>query len=442
MPINVAASSLNADVENYIQDKVLPLVQRQLVAYALGDKLTLPKGRGTTYTASRYDRINLPYAPLSEGIPPAGQSFAVVQVSAVAQQWGDLINVTDVAGITIKHPAFNTAINLIKKQAVELLERNTFNTLLAGSQINTVNSRGSRAGLAAGDVINLNEINRAVGMLHTIGAPKYDGQTEDDTKLTAGKAASPVNAHYVGILHPFVEQDLRSNPTVMTAWSYSDKERIYNDEIGSLSSVRFTRSNMVPFFTGVAAVSATAGTAGSLATGSYYVQVTGSVNANGYEQRVHQVSGAAAVTGPNGSLSVTLPSTPGFTYSVYVGTTTSPTNLGVSPAGPTSGSLVGQATQLLPGATVVITAVGAARTPPAAPATGVTVYPTFIIGKNAYGQITLDSMEMSYLSKPDKSDPLNQTRTVGWKIFWGTILLNQNFFMRVESTSAGSLVFA
>lgn len=442
MPTINSASSFSSDIENYIRDKTLPLVQRQLVAYQFGDALTLPKNRGTTYTASRYDRINLPFAPLSEGVPPVGQSMTVAQVSATAQQWGDTVTVTDVADMTIKHPLFQTAIQLIAMQMSETMERNTFNNLMAGTQINYVNSRGARASLVAGDVLNPTEINRATGALFTIGAPQFNGQMEEDAKVTAGKPNSAGKAgHYVGIMHPLVEQDMRTNPTVVTAWSYSDIDKLYNNELGQWGSLRFTRSNMVPSFTGVALVTGTPGTAGSLATNTYYIQVTGSIAQNGYEQRIHQVSGGLAVTGPNGSISVTLPSVAGYVYNIYIGTTTSPTNLAATASGPTTGPLAGQAVQLTGGATVILTAVGTARTPPAAPATGVTVYPTFIIGKNAYGQVKLDDAKFSYLKTADKSDPLNQLRVCGWKVFYGTILLNQQFFMRIESTSAYSPTF-
>ena len=433
-------ATFNSDVENYIQDKTLPLTQRQLVAYQFGDQLRLPKGRGLTYTASRYDRVNLPFAPLSEGVPPVGESLNLTQVSATAQQWGDTITITDVADITIKHPLFQKAIELISIQMAETMERNTFLNLLAGTQINYVNTRGARASLVAGDVLNPHELNRAAAALYTIGAPQFMGQMEESAKIAADKpnksSSNPRgHSHYVALIHPLPEQDLRENQTIVTAWSYSDLNRLYNNELGEWAGIRFCRTNMIPFFVGVAAVSGTAGTSGSLATGTYYVQVTGSVAQNGYEQRIYQVSGGVSVTGPNGSISVTVPTLAGFTFNVYVGTTTSPVNLGTSPSGPTSGSLAGQAVGIASGSTVTITGIGASRTPPAAPATGVTVFPTFIFGKNAYGQVMLDDPKFTYLKTADKSDPLNQLRSVGWKVFYGTLIQNQNFFMRIESSS-------
>lgn len=441
------ASQFSSDIENFIADKTLPLARKQLVAYQFGDPLTLPKGRGTTYTATRYNRIPLPYSPLSEGVPPIGETMTISQVSAIAQQWGDKVTITDVAELTIKHPLVVKAQELIGLQIGETLDRNTFNALMAGTQVNYVNSRGSRASLVAGDVLNPHEINRAVGALVTLGTPRYMGDERTDTKLSA-EAGSPraganprTTPHYVSMNHPLVTQDLRENATVVTAWSYSDINKLYNAEVGEWGGVRFCQSNMVPSFTGYAAVQGTAGTAGALATDDYYIIVTGQDTQNQYESYIAQVSSGISVTGPLGSVSVTVPSTAGFTYNVYIGTTTSPANLGVSVSGPVVGPLAGQATQIAPGSTVVITAIGTAQTPPAPAATGVTVYPTFIIGRGAYGQVSLDEVKISMLMQADKSDPLNQLRVVGWKVFYGTLIENQQFFMRIESTSAFSATF-
>jgi hypothetical protein len=144
------------------------------------------------------------------------------------------------------------------------------------------------------------------------------------------------------------------------------------------------------------------------------------------------VSASISVTGPNGSISVVLPNITGFTFNVYVGTTSSPTNLGLCASGPTQGPMVGQATQLTANQTVVITGTGTAQTPPAAPATGLTVYPTFVFGRGAYGQVVSTTSKFSYLKDADKSDPLNQLRVIGWKAFYGTLIENQQFMARIE----------
>lgn len=451
MALTNPSSNFSADISNYIQKKVQPLVQRQLVAYQFGDQLRLPKNRGTTYTASRYDRIPLPFAPLSEGVPPAGQALTLAQVQATAQQWGDTVTIPDVGDMTIEHPLFAVAINLSAMQQSETVERNTFNTLMAGTQINYVNSRGSRAALIAGDVMNPHEINRMVGALRTIGAPEYLGQMEEDAKIMPGKPSKASqnpsgHSHYVALMHPLVEQDMRENSQVVTAWSYSDINRLYNNELGEWGGVRFCRTNMIPSITGAATVSASAVTSGgALADATYYVKLTEVNPITQYETVVHQVSSGVVLSGGSGAGSITL-TTPAATvagnlFNVYVSTATTTLNLGRSVSGPTTGPLAGQAVQIPAATAVVLTAVGTAQTPPAAPATGVTVFPTFIIGRNAYGIVMLDDVKFTYLKTADKLDPLNQLRIVGWKLMYGTIILNQNFFGRIESTSAFTATF-
>jgi N4-gp56 family major capsid protein len=443
------SSSFQADIESYIADKTLPLVRRQLVVYQFGDPLTLPKGRGLTYTATRYNRVPLPYAPLSEGVPPIGELMTIGQVTATALQWGDKITITDVAEMTIKHPLFKKAIELMGLQVAETLERNTFVNLMGGAQINYVNSRGARSSLVAGDVLNIHELNRAYAMLLTLGAPRFDGDEMTDTKLQADAGGARASndprrmPHYVSVMHPFVAGDLRENQPIQYAWSQSDINRLYNYELGEWSGIRFCLSNLVPTFTGNAQINPTAGSAGSLATTNYFIIVTASDTQNQYESQIYLVSNSTAVTGPNGSLSVALPTLAGYTFNVYVGTTNAPANLGLCALGPTVGPLQGQATQLAGGQTVVITGIGVSQIPPApAPtAAGTTVYPTFIFGRGAYGQVMLDDVKFTYLKEADKSDPLNQLRVVGWKAFYGTIFLNQQFMMRIESTSAFNATF-
>jgi len=451
MATNVS-SQFAADRLNYIQKKTLRLTQKQIVAYQFANKAKLPEGYGNTYTATRFERVPLPYAPLSEGVPPIGETMTITQVSAVAQQWGDKITVTDVAELTIYHKPFQQAIKLTAYQIAETEERNTYLALMGGTQVNYVNSRGSRGALQAGDVLDPHTVNRTVTALKGIGAPMWMGPSETDVKLDAG-AGQPnagkdprTRPHYVSIAHPNVTGDFSENSTVVTAWSYSDINKLYNSEVGEWRGLRFCESNMVPTWTGLTQSAGTAGTAGSLAGSptNYYIVITGTDTQNQFESQIYSISAAIAVTGPTGSISVTTPNVAGYTYSIYVGTSsTLPTNLGLSTSGPTSGPLAGVATQLPANTAVVITALGPAQSPPAYPGntSGLTVYPTFVFGEDAYTMVDLDSLKMTYLETADKSDPLNQLRIVGWKRYWGTLLENVKFMARIESTSAFSETF-
>lgn len=446
MTLNTSAQ-YQADIVRYLDDKVLRLAQRHLVLRQFATKLKIPAGEGQSYTATRFERLPLPYAPLSEGVPPIGETPTITQVAGIAIQWGDLVKVSDVANLTIKHPVFQQAIRLLGYQVPETYERNLAVQLTSGTQVNFVNSRGARANIVAGDVLDPATVNRTFSDLDTLGAPMMLGPQETDVRKdiedgprrAGGKPLT--SEHYVAVAHPLVLNDFRQNATVVNAWSYSDINKLYINEVGYWAGIHFTKSNMLPSWTGIAAVSGTAGTSGSLATGSFYVQITGSDAQKQYESQIYQVSAAIAVTGPTGSISVNLPATAGYTYAVYVGTSASPTNLGLSASGPTSGPYAGQAVQLAAGSSVVITGIGLAQIPPAAPATGVTVFPTFIFGEDAFSCLELEGLQWTRLMDADKSDPLNQSRVVGWKGWDGAVINNNQFMCRIESSASNTGAF-
>jgi N4-gp56 family major capsid protein len=441
--INVA-NQFSGDYVPYLDKKILPIALKELVVYQFAEKKTLPKGQGNTWLATRYQRLPLPFAPLSEAVPPAGETLTISQVQCVAQQWGDTVTVSDVAKITIMHDPFQQAIRLIAIQQKETYERNVFNMLMGIAQVNYVNSRGSRAALVAGDVIDTTTVLRTYGALATLGALKFGGPTEPNPQKSArGNSGGTTSPHFCAVCHTLAVADWSQNQTVILARAYSQVTRLYNYEIGEWGGIRFTESNMVPFWTGFALVTGTPSTTGGTlaASTTYNIIVTGQDTQNQFESYVAQVSGNLTTTGTTGSISVTLPSTAGYTYSVYIGTSATPTNLGVCASGPTVGPLAGMATQLAAGATVVITGVGVTQVPPAAPATGVTVYRTFVFGQQAFAVVTLENVEHFMLTKADKSDPLNQKAVVGWKGYNGGLILNQLFLAAIEHVSAYSATF-
>jgi N4-gp56 family major capsid protein len=437
------------DIELLIAKKTLRIAQRKIVISQFGEKLTIPKNQGVIYTATRYERLPLPFAPLSEGVAAAGQAVTIAQVNATAQQWGDLVRVTDVADMTIAHPLFKKATDLLAIQQVETIERNAFATLMTGSQVNYANGRANRAALVATDVLTPLEYAKILGSLTTFGAPMFDGSEGTDIFETAGATHKPKNpssmAHYIAVMHNLVEQDMRQNSTIATAWAYSDVDRLYNSDLGYWGGMRSCTSNMVPYWTGVATVGAGApsATGGSLANGTYYLQVTAAPTLTSVEQQIYQVATVTTVGGSGaGSISLTLPTLAGYVFNVYIGTTTAPVNLATSASGPATGPLAGQATQLASGSTVILTGVGVSQTPPAAPATGVTVFPTFFFGKDAYGTCMLDNIKYTYLTMPDKYDPMNQTKVATWKTMYGNIILNNAYMARAESSSAFSVGYS
>jgi len=104
---------------------------------------------------------------------------------------------------------------------------------------------------------------------------------------------------------------------------------------------------------------------------------------------------------------VTLPTVATNVFNVYIGTSVEPDEprpigLRLLPAARRSGDA---ACSVLTSSSPAL----ARRNTPAAPATGVFVYPTIFIGNHSYGQVCWKS-GIQLPTGADKSDPLNQTR--------------------------------
>jgi N4-gp56 family major capsid protein len=459
MAAQLGTSPLYAgDVQRFLDKEVLPVAQRHLVVRQFASKIRIPEHMGMTYTATRYNRFTLPAGPIAEGVPPLGQSPTISQITGVVMQWGDRANITDIAEITPLHDVLTQASRMLQLQLPETLERNMFGQLNAAVQVNFVNQKGSRAALAAGDLLDPVTVNRTVANLTTLGAFLFNGATgahdnksiEEGPRKARGKPES--HEHFVAVAHPIALNDFANNSTVQLAWSYSDIGKLYINEVGQWRGMHFVESNMVPYWVGLAnndsgLTYTPAITGGALATGNYVIQVTGSDPQNQYEQRIYQVSGTQNIaSGAAGSIAVLLPSAPSnYNYAVYIssGVGTQPnylatgTGTGVPAAGPFSGQLTG----LPAGATVIVTGLGIPQVPPAAPATGVNVFPTYVFGEHFFAALELDNVTWHRLSNADKSDPLNQLRIIGWKTFDGAVILNQLFGARIESSASSTGAF-
>ena len=69
-------------------------------------------------------------------------------------------------------------------------------------------------------------------------------------------------------------------------------------------------------------------------------------------------------------------------------------------------------------------------------AAGIDVYATLVFGQDAFGTVELSGHNLQTIYKPlgsaGTSDPLNQQQTMGWKVTFGTKILQQAFMLRYE----------
>lgn len=414
MSVNTLSSNFSSDVSTYIAQKVLSVALKNLVLYQLTMKQVLPKSSSRTFQFTRYNRVALPQTKLTEGTTPGDSSMSISTVTAVMDQWGAVIPISDVAIDSVRHPVLQQALELAGLQAAETIDREIAIVLLGGSNVFFPNAISARGSLTTSDKIDSPAVGKVVSNLRYQGARPFDG------------------SNYFGVVDPFSEEDLIASSVFVTAAQYSNIKALQNQEIGMWKGVRWMRSNTLPAISLLTGQSGTnSATAGSLSTSTTYNFKLSVVNPNsGHEDFMSAVTNAATTTGT--SVDITVPALPSgaiasSTYNLYFGSNGG--TLYLAQQGLAASSTANQGTVPTSGAVAQ-----------AAPPSSVRVHHAFILGKEGLQCVELNKIKtMLTPAVPSDSDPLMQRRKVGWKTDFKAVVSNDNFIARLEHyTSYGS----
>src|SRR5436190_10574411 len=156
-------------------------------------------------------------------------------MQSVMDQWGQVVNISDVAELTVRHPVMRVGTQRLGTAGAELMDREVQKVLMGSSNVYFPNARASRSALVAGDFLGTDDIRKMVSTLRSNGAPNYDG------------------SNYVGVFDPFVEMDISKDATYVTAASYSNIKTLLNGEVGQWMGVRWKRSNFIPIISRISA---------------------------------------------------------------------------------------------------------------------------------------------------------------------------------------------
>lgn len=414
MATNTLATNFASDVSTYIAKKTLMLALKRLALYQVCEKVALPKNEGRTFQYTRYNRLNLPQSTLSEGVSPTGSSMSISTVSAVMDQWGDVVAVSDVAIDSVKHPVLQQAIELLSLQAAETVDREIAKVLLTGTNIFYPNAISARGSLTSSDKMASAVVGKVVSNLRGDGAIPYDGDL------------------YLGVIDPFSEDDMTNDATFVLAAQYGAVKKLYNQEVGTWKGVRWIRSNSLPVqrLVGASTVASSA-TAGSLANSTAYdVSVSVVDAATGHETFIGAKQDVTTGASEE-SIDVTPPALPagataGSTYNIYAGTD--------------GGTRYLAATGVAAGAVQNIPSIPTSgKSAQVSPPSGIPVHHAFIFGKQGIACIELNKIK-TYLtpSQASDSDPLVQRRKAGWKCDFKAVICNDDFLARIEHATTNS----
>jgi N4-gp56 family major capsid protein len=413
----------------YLKKKLLEIAKKKLVFHQLGEKEDLPEGQGKTARWIRYDRIGLPLVPITEGVTPTTfRDPNISKVEATVDQWGDIHAITDVAELTIFHKAFQIMAERMGTQASETVDREIQRVLLGGTNtIFTDPAITDRTAIAAGSVMTTDVLQRVLASLRTLGAPDFSGD-------------------YVGVFDPSVEQDLLRDPTFQSAATYGAQTPLFNGEIGKWMGVRWMRSNFIPVIgpdsacdIGTDSSPAASGGETAITTAASWNVVIVGLDINGFETHIGPTSNIGFTAGD--VLLFTLPALPSgvYAYNIYAAPTGTTPSLQAEAQAPGIYRIVGGS---VAATGTAITYASGGLTAPVQPAAGVFVHQTYVMGRQAFGVLELTGIEtMVTPNVASDSDPMKQRRKGSWKTMFKGVILNPNFFYRIESSSKYQTTF-
>lgn len=456
MASNIVNSVITSDQEKFLVNKLLDRSSLRLVMGGLCDQISMREGAGLTAYMVRYKRMNIPLATLTESVTPTQSTFALEEVTVTLDQWGDFLEISDVAQLTAKHPIMTQCVELLADNAARVMDREITIVMLAGTNVQygdaSVTTRATvQASMTIGDTV----IQKVRITMVNAGAPPRGGPSGDAKQVaTSGNFQNGLS--YVAVCGPEIIGDIQrpsnSFGTWVSAATYANAKALYASEVGTWQGVRFVETNFIPKFvllggttTAVASTAAfgtdtpvvtAVGSGGSLQNQTYFYKVTRKDLLRGFEEAISIPHSTATGAGTS-SMTFNFSSlTAGYVYNLYFDTV-------IGGGTGTDATMKLVTANIAIGTTVTVTNVGTGATAPANLRNvldgfdPVAIHPVFIVAEAALSWAGFyKSKVLMSPTGPTNVDPLAQRRTVGYKFFGKSVIKDQTRLLRLEIASS------
>ena len=230
--------NLTAEQKTFYVRTLLSRLLPNLTFLKYGQKRPMPKNEGDTINFRRFNSLDVPAASLTEGVTPDGDNLSITAVTATVAQEGNWVRLSDKISMVGIDPVLTESAALMGENAAKTLETRCADVIFKGTSQQFAGGAASAAAIAAGKVVNSEEIKKAVRTLRNNNAEPLEG------------------GYYIGFCDPSVAYDLQNDSLWQDISKYNGAENIMKGEIGRIHGVRFILTTMCP----TDATTATAGT--------------------------------------------------------------------------------------------------------------------------------------------------------------------------------------
>lgn len=241
--------SLAPELKEYYDRNLLSRLLPRLVYALFGQPKPMPANEGQTVNFRRFSSLAAATTPLTEGVTPAGNALTVTAITATPAQYGDFIEISDILDFTAPDPILTETGDLLAEQAADTIDQLVRNVIMAGTTVQYAGGVAGRVNVAAGSVLDADEVRLAVRTLHNNKARPLTSILNAST----GVGTKPVAGGYVGIVGPYGLYDLKQDAKFIPVHEYGSREALFPFEVGSLDEVRFVMSNNPQIYAGAGA---------------------------------------------------------------------------------------------------------------------------------------------------------------------------------------------
>lgn len=258
-----SGQDLSAEMKTFYDRALIKCAEPELIHDQFGQKRPIPKGAGKTIEFRKFSSLPKALTALTEGVTPKGSKYSVSKIEATVSQYGAYIAVSDMLLLTAFDNNMKEIVKILGSQAGRTSDTITREVLVQGTNALYANGKAARANIAAGDVLSVMDIKKAVRTLKAANAPRIGG-------------------FYVALVHPDSVYDLWNDEEWVEASKYAGSEQIFKGEIGKMYGVRFVESTEAKIWGGDVPVY------GTLVLGENAFGVT-SINGGGIETIAKQL---------------------------------------------------------------------------------------------------------------------------------------------------------
>lgn len=229
--MNVNTSNqVSAGVDAYFAKELLERPLPYYVYAMFADLKPLSSKMSGVMRFRRYSSLTPATTALTEGVSPDGSLVSKTDTSATVAQYGDFLYISDWLRGTSLENIVNEFQDLLLDQMGQTLNRLARTVLIAGTNVQYASTATTTATVAAGMILNSEELAEAVLTL-------VNGDAKPITKpINAGGGfnTTPVPMAFVLFASPSTVRDLSKDPNWIGVAEYGSQEKLGPWEVGTV----------------------------------------------------------------------------------------------------------------------------------------------------------------------------------------------------------------